>query len=97
MYAPQEACGVVFNVKLSFHVVGFALWLLRSALRLQPSELITDAFLFGRRMPFFFGWPALFPDRALPFGKITVVLFHNGLRLAVTLDRVLYIGIAVLF
>ena len=36
MYAPQEACGVVFNVKLSFHVVGFALWLLRSALRLGP-------------------------------------------------------------
>lgn len=60
MYTPQEACGVVFNVKLSFHVVGFALWLLRSALRLQPSELITDAFPFGWRMPFFFGWPALF-------------------------------------
>ena len=27
MYAPQErkACGVVFDVKLSFHVVGFTL------------------------------------------------------------------------
>ena len=42
MYAPQEACGVVFNVKLSFHVVGFAfwLWLLRLALRLKLAQAL---------------------------------------------------------
>ena len=77
MYAPQEACGVVFAVKAivlccGFCDLGFALWLLPFAIRLQLSELVTDAFLIGRRIPFFFSWSAVLHDPAFPLGKFTV-------------------------
>lgn len=54
-------------------VKGFLSWLLLSALLLQLSEPVSDALLFGRS--------ALLFHLTLPFGKVTVVLFHNGFRL----------------
>ena len=54
-------------------VKGFLSWLLLSALLLQLSEPVSDALLFGR------SWrSALLFHLTLPFGKVTVVLFHNG-------------------
>ena len=47
-----------------------------SALCLQPSELVTDAFSFGRCIPFFLGGSAAFCCFAFPPGKLTVILFH---------------------
>ena len=73
-------------------VKGFLSWLLLSALLLQLSEPVSDALLFGR------SWrSALLFHLTLPFGKVTVVLFHNGFRLPIGRHECLHIGITVLF
>ena len=70
---------VLFPVwKLSFSAVGSMLGFGMSALCLQPSELVTDAFSFGRCIPFFLGGSAAFCCFAFPLGKLTVILFHYG-------------------
>lgn len=72
-------------------VKGFLSWLLLSALLLQLSEPVSDALLFGR------SWrSALLFHLTLPFGKVTVVLFHNGFRLPIGRHECLHIGITVL-
>ncbi len=50
MDTPQEACGVVFDVKLSFSVVDFMLWLwiLRFPLRLKLAQSFQYALPFRR-------------------------------------------------
>ena len=78
-------------LKLSFSVVGSVLGFWLSALCLQPFELVTDALLFGRYIPFFFGWSAAFLDIALPFGKFSVVVINYGFRLAVGCHKRLHI------
>jgi hypothetical protein len=65
-------------LKLSFSVVGSVLGFGLSALCLQPSELVTDTFSFGRCIPFFFGRSAAFLDLAFPFSKLTVVVINYG-------------------
>ena len=75
MYAPQASCGVVF-VKLSFHVMGFAL-------RLKLAQVFQHALPFGRRYLFFFGGFSFFPEIALSLGNLTVVVFYYGFCLLV--------------
>lgn len=75
MYAPQASCGVVF-VKLSFHVMGFAL-------RLKLAQVFQHALPFGRRYLFFFGRFSFFPEIALSLGNLTVVVFYYGFCLLV--------------
>ena len=84
-------------LKLSFSVVGSVLGFWLSALCLQPFELVTDALLFGRYIPFFFGWSAALLDFALPFGKFSVVVINYGFRLAVGCHKRLHIEIIIFF
>ena len=99
MYAPQEACGVVFNAKAIVPCRGFAfwLWLLRLALRLKLAQALQHALLLRRRCLFYFGGFSFFPDLAFPLGKLPVVVLYHGLCLAVSRHERPYIGIAVLF
>ena len=64
------------------------------ALRLKLAQAFQYALPFRWLCMFFLG---VFPDLPLPCGKITVVLLHNSLRLAVGCHERLHIGITVLF
>ena len=68
-----------------------------SALCLQPSELVMNAFSFRWCVSFFFVGFAVFLDLAFPLGKLTVVLLHYGFCLAVGCHKDLHIGITVCF
>ena len=86
---------VLFSMrKLSFHVVGFAfwLWLLRLALRLKLAQALQHALPPGRLCLLFLGGFLFFPDLPLPCGKVTIVLLHDSLRLAVGCHERLHIG-----
>ena len=68
-----------------------------SALCLQSSELVTNAFSFRWCVSFFFVGSAVFLDLAFPLGKLTVVLFDYGFCFAIGCHKGLHIGITVCF
>ena len=67
------------------------------ALRLKLAQAFQNALPFRRLCLLFLGGFLFFPDLPLPCGKVTVVLLHNSLRLAVGCHERLHIGITVLF
>ena len=98
MDTPQEACGVVFDVKLSFSVVDFVLWILPFPLRLKLAQAFQYALPFRRLYLLFLGGFLFFPDLPLPCGKVRVVRLHNSLRfVAVGCHERLHIRVTALF
>ena len=73
------------------------LWLFPSALALKLAQALQPSLPPGRLCLLFLGGFLFFPDLPLPCGKVTVVLLHNSLRLAVGCHERLHIGITVLF
>ena len=67
------------------------------ALRLKLAQAFQNALPFRRLCLLFLGGFLFFPDLPLPCGKVTIVLLHNSLRLAVGCHERLHIGITVLF
>ena len=67
------------------------------ALRLKLAQAFQYALPFRRLCLFFLGGFLFFPDLPLPCGKVTIVLLHDSLRLAVGCHERLHIGITVLF
>ena len=81
----------VFLCLSAVSVKGFLAWFLLSALLLQLPEPVSDALPFGR------SWrSALSFHLTLPFGKVTVILLHNGFRFPIGRHKCLHIGITVL-
>ena len=67
------------------------------ALRLKLAQVFQYALPFRRFCLLFLGGFLFFPDLPLPCGKVTIVLLHDSLRLAVGCHERLHIGITVLF
>ena len=67
------------------------------ALRLKLAQAFQYALPFRRLCLLFLGGFLFFPDLPLPCGKVTIVLLHDSLRLAVGCHDRLHIGITVLF
>ena len=67
------------------------------ALRLKLAQAFQYALPFRRLCLLFLGGFLFFPDLPLPCGKVTIVLLHDSLRLAVGCHERLHIGITVLF
>ena len=85
-----KTIAAVFLCLSAVSVKGFFAWLLLSALLLQLPEPVSDALPFGRPRQ-----SALLFYLTLPFGKVTVILFHNGFRFPIGRHECLHIGITV--